>query len=157
MSSNLTEAYPALAKELLSPLLKLLHLVHGHFGGDVEQFFILGVIAARSAEDPRFAEVDIAAIESGAVERLPSLGINLRSLSASTGIPVETVRRKVRALREKGWVGREGNKLCYTPAGFVAMGPVRDAVIQLALTNHRLVQSACEAKARRRAKDEEAG
>lgn len=155
MSSNLTEAYPALAKELLSPLLKLLHIVHGHFSGDVEQFFILGVIAARSLEDPRFAEVDIAQIESGAVERLPSLGINLRSLSASTGIPLETVRRKVRALREKGWVGREGNSLCYMPQGFVAMGPVREAIIQQALANHRLVQSACEV--RRRAKEQETG
>lgn len=151
MSSHLTEAYPAIAKELLSPVLKLLHIVHSHFGGDLEQFFILAVLAARSAEDPQFAEVDMAQLESGALDRLPNLGINLRSLSASTGIPLETVRRKVRLLRDKGWVGRDGNNLCYTPKAFVDMTPVREALLQQALSNHRLVQSA-EAQLQRREK-----
>lgn len=139
MPSNLAETYPVLAKDLLAPLLKLFNVMHEQFGGDFEQFFILGVIAARTYEDPRFAEADMNRLERGAVESLPSLGINLRSVSASTGIPLETVRRKVGLLCDKGWVGRSETGLCYTPQAFVALAPVREAMLQQALSNHRVV------------------
>jgi hypothetical protein len=145
LAPNLAETYPALAKDLLAPLLKLFNVTHAQFGGDFEQFFILAVIAARTAEDPRFAEIDLSRLERGAVENLPTLGINLRSLSASTGIPLETVRRKVGLLCDKGWVVRTGTGLCYTAGAFVAMAPVREALIQQALANHRVVQAASQA------------
>jgi hypothetical protein len=141
LSPNLAETYPALAKDLLAPLLKLFNVAHAQFGGDFEQFFILAVIAARTVEDPRFAQADMSRLERGAVESLPTLGINLRSVSASTGIPLETVRRKVGLLYDKGWVGRDETGLCYTADAFVAMAPVREALIQLALSNHRVVQA----------------
>jgi hypothetical protein len=149
LSSNLAETYPALAKDLLAPLLKLFNVMHDQFGGDFEQFFILGVIAARTYEDPRFVEADMSRLERGAVENLPSLGINLRSVSASTGIPLETVRRKVGLLCDKGWVGRNETGLCYTAQAFVALAPVRQAMLQQALCNHRLVQAASQPQARR--------
>ncbi|MDB5480004.1 MAG: hypothetical protein JWO83_1057 [Caulobacteraceae bacterium] len=141
MVSTLRRHYPAVAKDLLSPLLKLCHLVNQTFGGDFEQYWILAVIGARSLEDPRVAKANMDDLESGSIAELPGLGTNLRSIAASTGIPPETVRRKVGLLRKRGWVSRRGNNLFYTTEGFVAMALVRNAMLMLAASNHRIVRS----------------
>lgn len=50
------------------------------------------------------------------IHRYESLHTNARSISDSTGIPRETVRRKVHALIAAGWVIRGDDNLAVTPA-----------------------------------------
>ena len=141
MVLKLRNYYPEVAKDLLSPLLKFWTVTHETFAGDFEQFFILAMIAARSAEDPRFAKADISVLERETEVCIPTLGINVRSISESTGIPLETVRRKVQILCRKGWVSRNGNTLSYTPSAFAAMTPVREAMLATAMSYYRIVAS----------------
>ena len=83
--------------------------------------------------------LDINAVVLGEVDELPSLATNVRSMSASTGIPEETVRRKVRALVEEGLIKRRDRALTYTPKAVRAMEGVRRILIGAADQNHRLV------------------
>ena len=63
----------------------------------------------------------------------------MRSIADSSGIPKETVRRKVAALVREGLVLREGNNLSLSLAATPALTPVRDAVLKLAARNYESV------------------
>jgi hypothetical protein len=91
------------------------HLVRVHqaFGGDVIAAIVLGTIGqynARRFFDEVAARSDEPADELIARgEHIPYLRpCNAMSVSASTGIPRETVRRKIRWLVEQGWVQQVG-------------------------------------------------
>lgn len=136
--SALQTSYAVVAKDLLSPVLHLFDIVHELFDGDFELFHIIGVIAARSADHPAMAEIAISSLENGDMD-IPSLHTNARSVAASTGIPVETVRRKVLQLIDKGWISRNDHLLAFTPAGAQALTPVRQALIDQAAANYKTV------------------
>jgi len=129
--------YGRVAKDLLGPLLDLLTETHRVFGGDGEKFHILLLLALRMAEHRCAPEFDIEAVESGRVFELPGLATNVKSIAASTGIPEETVRRKVRRLTEDGWIERRGNDLFYTAKAAHELTAIRALVIRGALQNHR--------------------
>jgi hypothetical protein len=136
----LRKNYGRAAKELLSPLLALLTEAHRVFGGDGEKFHILLLLALRMAEHRCAAEFDVDAVEAGRVGELPSLATNVKSIAASTGIPEETVRRKVRRLTEEGWIERRGNDLFYTAKAAHELGVIRALVMRGALQNHRTLE-----------------
>ena len=99
------------------------HLVRVHkaFDGDITAAIVLGTIGqynyqrfydeARARTDGTF---DDRALEG--THREHARPCNAMSVSASTGIPRETVRRKIRWLIRKGWVQQVGrDKLVLTP------------------------------------------
>ena len=51
--------------------------------------------------------LDYEAFRAGAAQSTTSLDINLRSIADFSGIPRETVRRKINQLVELGWVARQ--------------------------------------------------
>lgn len=98
----------------------LLRLYHA-FDGDLAEIVVLGEIAQRNAsrffdqagkDKPREHLLD-----DETRRRQHLLPCNALSVAESTGIPRETVRRKVNKLIARGWIARETDGYLYaTPA-----------------------------------------
>jgi len=82
------------------------------FGGDLDLFLVFTIIGERSFT-PRNAPAAMTVEEfrTSPVRTVRSVAINLQSIADYSGIPRETVRRKVRALIERGWIERDGQGL----------------------------------------------
>lgn len=135
-----SDNYPAVAKDLLNPLLDLFALSREACGGDVDKFLILLVIAVRTTQHHGFAQLTTDQLTSGEIPVFPSLGVNVRSIADSLGIPKESVRRKVAELIETGWVVREGNDLLFTVQAYREVAHVREAIEMLAVRNFEVVR-----------------
>lgn len=131
-------------KDLLAPLLGLLEVSRATLDGDLDKALIILLVAQRTAQHPDAASVRLEDVMSGRVTRYPSLRTNVRSISEATGIPRETVRRKVADLLARGWIVREGDDLAYTPAASRAMEPVREAMFETAARMHAAVAALLE-------------
>ncbi len=102
------------------------------FDGDFDMFLILAVIGdctySQQHADPR---EDYAAFSAGQLSATPPVNINIRSIADYTGIPRETVRRKINLLVEKGWVKRARNDyLTATRKSSIDLQPLTEASIQ---------------------------
>jgi len=137
--SRLRDEYTRVAKGLVGPLLDVLAAGRAACDGDLDRFHVLLVIAQRTAEDRRTAELRLDDMLSGKVQDLPSLTTNIRSIAESTGIPKETVRRKVATLVADGLVRREGNELSYTRLGLQRLTSVREPILRFAVRGHQAV------------------
>ena len=133
VSALLRGNYASVAKDLIGPMVDLLSIARPVFGGDLDKLLIVLVVALRTAEDPKLAGVTLEDALEGRLEHYPSLKTNVRSIADSTGVPRETVRRKVADLVASGWVRREGDELSYTPEASRALAPVREAIIDAAV------------------------
>ena len=138
-SDLLSQNYGLVAKDLFAPLLDVFATARGAFGGDVEKAVVLLEVAIRTLQDPRLAGIDLKTVLRGELESYPSLSTNMRSIADSSGIPKETVRRKVAALVAEGLVLREGNQLSLSTTASPALTPVREAVLRLAARNYETV------------------
>lgn len=80
-----------------------------HFDGDLDMFLVLAVIGDRSFAASK-AAADLTYDDLLDVNRKPTEpeALNVLSISQFSGIPRETVRRKVNQLMDKGWVERDG-------------------------------------------------
>ena len=76
--------------------------------GDLDLFLVLTIIGERTFS-PRSAPEAMSHNEflEGTVESVEPLAINLQSIADYSGIPRETVRRKIEQLIAKGWVRRD--------------------------------------------------
>lgn len=77
------------------------------FDGDLDMFLILAVIGDRTFSarkaDPN---QDFDAWQSEGFPLVAPDDVNVRSIAESSGIPRETVRRKLTLLSDKGWIAR---------------------------------------------------
>lgn len=77
------------------------------FDGDIDMFLVLAIVGDRTysqrAADPDQSFEDFQAT----TEPTPPEDINLRSIAEFSGIPRETVRRKIALLESKGWITRK--------------------------------------------------
>jgi len=128
----IARASTRLALHINEPLVQFLVHARELCDGDLDMALVLLVIIQRANRHPEFQALAHAHITDGLVTQLPSLDVNLKSIADSTGIARETVRRKVEALRVKGWVQREGATVRYTHAGYVGVAPGRSALIRMA-------------------------
>ncbi|WP_374469220.1 hypothetical protein [Phenylobacterium sp.] len=138
--SRVRDSYPVVAPDLLQPLLRFMTVERERVGGDTDKILVMLVIAVRTTQHPEFRAFTTEELIAGEVAVLPSLGINIRSIADSTGIPKETVRRKVGELIEAGWLVKEDNHLRYTAEGFNAVEPARQAIEEMAVRNYEVVQ-----------------
>ena len=120
-----------IASEALGPLARFLEIARSVCDEDADKIIIMVSIVLRTSLHPDYRSLTPEDVEHGGVELLPGLGVNITSLAASTGIPRETVRRKVRDLAEMGWVVRTERSICYTRQGYLAVAPIRDAIVRL--------------------------
>jgi hypothetical protein len=136
-----SENYPASARNLLEPLFELLTMSREACGGDLEKFLIMVVVAIRTTEHELFATFSPEQLLSGEIPVFPTLGTNIRSVADSMGAPKETVRRKVAALVEAGWIVREGNELRFTAVAYRQLAQSRVAIERLAVRNYEIVDN----------------
>jgi hypothetical protein len=95
---------------------QLLIQLRDRFDGDLDLVLVLAVIGSRTQPE-RWSP---ALTELGKMTRVngregTQLAINVQSVADFCGIPRETVRRKVNALQDRGWVTRTADgRLCVT-------------------------------------------
>jgi hypothetical protein len=135
-SDLLAQNYGLVAKDLFTPVLDVFGAARSAFDGDIEKAVVLLEVAVRTMQDPSLSHLDLKTLLSGTIETYPSLSTNMRSIADSSGIPKETVRRKVAALVQEGLVLRRGNNLSLSTTATPALTPVRDAVLKLAARNY---------------------
>lgn len=77
------------------------------FDGDLDMMLVLAVIGDRTRPEDWTRElVDYGNLTLDDVGQARQLPLNLQSISDFTGIPRETVRRKIAALEKRGWIAR---------------------------------------------------
>ncbi|MBT8459799.1 MAG: hypothetical protein HKP40_03400 [Litoreibacter sp.] len=92
----------------LAGFTRLLVQLRKRFDGDLDLALVLAVIGDRT--HPEFWTLELAELSQMTTGEDPDgkqLPINIQSVAAFSGIPRETVRRKVKILQEKGWVTRK--------------------------------------------------
>lgn len=103
IKSNFATIWPA----HLSAFTRLLTQLREHFDGDLDLMLALAVIADRTR--PKSWTTELLSYRqltiSSGDDHLQH-PINIQSVADYSGIPRETVRRKVRVLQDKGWVVR---------------------------------------------------
>jgi hypothetical protein len=106
--SGFGKIYPA----HVSAFVDLVVVLRREFDGDLDMMLILAIIGDRRVWQ-RVSSDDVPTVELGKTPlSLPpteAVSLNVLSIANFSGIPRETVRRKVAALIEKGWVEREDN------------------------------------------------
>lgn len=100
------EVYPT----HVTAFVELMTVLRHAFGGDLDLMLILAVIGDRRVwqKTPKEA-VSYDALGQTGLPDSQTVAINTLSIANYTGIPRETVRRKVAALIERGWIEREDN------------------------------------------------
>lgn len=79
--------------------------------GDLDLFLVMTIIGERTFTARKAPEnMSHADFIEGSVSDLEPAAINLQSIADYSGIPRETVRRKIETLIEKGWVERNERK-----------------------------------------------
>ena len=78
------------------------------FDGDIDMFLVLAVIGDRTFSQ-RHADPELSYEEfrSEGPTQTPAMDINLRSIADFSGIPRETVRRKINHLVKLGWISKQ--------------------------------------------------
>lgn len=142
----MADNYPAIADDLLRPLLDLCSRSRAACGGDIDKFLILLVVAMRTTSHPDFARRSQEELLSGEIPVFPGLGTNVRSVADSLAMPKETVRRKVAELVETGWLAREDKELYFTAQAYADLVPVREAIEFQAVRCHEIVQALIDAQ-----------
>jgi hypothetical protein len=81
------------------------------FDGDMDLFLVLTIIGERTFTTSEVrGGMSREAFLNGSVSETKATAINLQSIAEYSGIPRETVRRKIEILIEKDWVARDANK-----------------------------------------------
>lgn len=94
----------------LKAFTRLLVQLHAAFDGDLELLLVLAVIGDRTRPEHWAPEIfTFEQLTRGDGLKHYQTPINIQSVADYSGIPRETVRRKVNILQEKGWVERDGS------------------------------------------------
>jgi hypothetical protein len=144
LRSFLWEHVTEFAKDFTAPLVRHQCIGRELCGRDLDRLLVVTVILLRADEHPEFAALDPKEIMAGHIDPLPALPVNTLSIADSTGIPRETVRRKVAELVQLGWVCREGSMLRLTPLGWRALDPLRQSAISLFVQTTEAVEHSLE-------------
>lgn len=103
--------------------LSYLNLIYQLFDGDLAMVIVLGEISHHNTSEhfnphalanPRVREIQDEREDWRGLE-----GCNALSISHATGIPRETVRRKITELKRRGWLADDGGKGLYLTAACV--------------------------------------
>lgn len=110
------------------------HLVEcrNAFGGDLDLFLVMTIIGertftARNAPDTMTHNDFL----QRSVRDLEPAAINLQSIADYSGIPRETVRRKIETLLEMGWIVRDKNRfMTVTDKAKANLKPLTDSSLR---------------------------
>jgi hypothetical protein len=109
----------------------LLIVCREHFDGDLDEMLILSIIGDRTLAARRFEGLSYDDFRSGRRNDGRRKVINVQSIADCSGIPRETVRRKVARLIERGWVEKRGRGgLLATERAAVELEPATRATFE---------------------------
>jgi hypothetical protein len=104
--------------------LRLMLSLRRYFGNDMDKIIIMAVIGQQQLRDPSLPKRAYAPVSDDPVLGDQSRYTNVDRISAATGIPRESVRRKVHELISVGWLERTGTRaLSVRPQAAVDMQP----------------------------------
>jgi len=119
---------------------ELLVQLRRQFDGDLDRMLVLGIIGSRTLARGRVEGMSYDEFMSSARPDNEPAPINLQSIADYSGIPRETVRRKVRDLEQQGWIIRRDNGyLIATAKAAQDLEPATEATLRYLAT----VVSAC--------------
>ena len=115
----------------VSSLTQLLIAAREAFDGDLDMFLVLAIIGDRTFSSQKAdPKQDFHSWQRQGSLLVAPQDINVRSIAEYSGIPRETVRRKLSVLMEKGWVIRnDDNILAATPKARHELEPLTHASI----------------------------
>lgn len=115
------DVHPAILRHLLQWTL----LMRESFDGDLDLMLVLAVIGDRTIQDAQFRTLGYHEMLSASPVKPRVPLTNRKSIADSTGIPRETVRRKVATLLARGWIAEmPDGSLAPTRGASEALGPV---------------------------------
>jgi len=85
---------------------ELLVILRRHFDGDLDRMLVLAIIGSRTLARGGIDGMSYDGFSARDQPGAASAPINLQSIADYSGIPRETVRRKVRDLLQRGWISR---------------------------------------------------
>lgn len=101
------------------------------FGGDLDLMLVLAVIGSRTVPRGRIDRMSYDAFLACARRESEPAPINLQSIADYSGIPRETVRRKVQELQRAGWVlKRDNGYLIATTQATADLAPATEATLR---------------------------
>jgi hypothetical protein len=136
LKSNYARAAPAILAEVAD----WLAMVRRDFDGDYDRFLVLIVIALRTYAGAALERLTPEQAWEASVEAYDGLSTNIASIADSTGVPRETVRRKVGDLIGEGLIAKDGNLLQLTPRASRRYFDVRGRTVLLAARMHGIVR-----------------
>ncbi|WP_147335664.1 hypothetical protein [Pseudotabrizicola alkalilacus] len=106
------ERYVEIWPKILDPWTQYLISARSAFDGDMDKMIILAVIGLATLQDGRVLAHPTSSLKyddlgDDRAKRADARPINIESISLYTGIPRESVRRKVRELIARRWVARD--------------------------------------------------
>ncbi len=87
---------------------QLLITLRRQFHGDLDLMLVLAMIGLRTLPGRRIQSLSYEEFRTGETPQQPG-PINVQSIADASGIPRETVRRKVQQLEADGWIERQGS------------------------------------------------
>jgi hypothetical protein len=112
--------------------LRLMKALRAHFGNDLDKVMITAAIGQQQLRDPALPRRAYPPDPEGKLVGDPARFTNVDRLAAATGIPRESVRRKVNELIAAGWVERVGTRgLAVCPRAAVEMQPATQTVFDV--------------------------
>lgn len=128
----LREKFSAFQPLWVEQHLRLLCSLRQTFGNDLDKPIILGVIGQRMLQIGLASPIDYDQARTGDYDMDQSKLTNVESISEATGIPRESVRRKVSELLEIGWVERGSKgRLSVTPQATSSLDEATHIIIQI--------------------------
>lgn len=108
IDENITRQFGAIWPKHVESLMQFLIDCRQHFDGDLDLFLLLCIIGERTFP-ARTAPpgMDFDSWNKTCSDSFGSADINLQSIADFSGIPRETVRRKLTVLLHKGWILRD--------------------------------------------------
>lgn len=104
LATRYARQYGSVHPKVLRHLLSWTLLMRESFDGDLDLMIVLAVIGDRRLKEPVIREIGFQEIVDGCQVPHTVPLTNRKSISDSTGIPRETVRRKVANLLARGWI-----------------------------------------------------
>ncbi|RAK52683.1 helix-turn-helix domain-containing protein [Phenylobacterium deserti] len=120
----LAEHYAATGPPIMAELAAVVRSAQTFFP-DLEDWAVFLNVLTRAQASPEFAQLSRPALLSRAVPVIPGLGTNVRSVADASGIPRETVRRKVHRLVERGYLEWRDSRLYPTAFAMEQLDPLR--------------------------------
>jgi len=114
-----------------------------HFDGDLDLFLVLAVIGDRTfAANNAPKDLTFEQFASEGAGLVAAEHINQQSIADFSGIPRETVRRKIAQLIDKGWIERRPNgSYAATPKARVDLAPLTETSLRYLVSMAKALHS----------------